>query len=723
MDYNKKVPIPRLRRQGGAHLQEKGFLEPREPSIKGGAGSFKSFLKNSKVLPPQDFGTLTRVYQLPKGGRSGSGKKKPDTNVFVRRDRGTAKYNIWRGECDRYEDRKFNVLKFPLESNKNHWAYGKGRTMNDLDDLGLSMLRIAQWPYCPSIKTKAPFLWVLEEEFTLPAVELSHPLEKVISTPELFEMVLADLAMFNAISSHFARINTRDSEYKSLCFLPPGHVNISDAVKVDAETFTTLNVGPFLIVGGIRGSWLKGHEPEIDIDYTTECGVWEYPSRVKYRGQGAKKTMQGYLEFLQCIEQRPTVLRHVLLQGLMFLDLHGVRAIVRSSPALATLAIHNCELLHFGAVKGLVQLIKDENDCRQREKKTSLVLDFYPRYYQGPRTGSQGCYGVVWSDEGFVDTIRAVTAVLITLIPLARQAGVDLLRPGKAFRLWLDKLPFRHRTLPHILDAILRLIDLDATQIEKTSSTERDVLLMTAWVDIIIALNGQSMSENALEKIMSPREVGRSWLLNCSCCEGLFPSIIFKADIVDRDDHTRICHGCQLLAYLNGTAHNYNSLNMKVQAAAYLWNDGEIDDICKLYNPQPEDTAENGEPSRIVEARLAACDIAQRRAVGIPQELAQAETALEALNSQEVNRSFGSNADTDKRDQVETWCQSLRAELGTGQISPGTAAQPRPPAAASWQENIRWYMATADEEAGRLQISGPYAGVVTKASARKQIFW
>ncbi|KAH7027633.1 uncharacterized protein B0I36DRAFT_385610 [Microdochium trichocladiopsis] len=337
MDYNTKVPIPRLKRQSGTELQDKGFLEPKNPTVKGGAGVLREYMKGQRTTNAEEFGARTRVYELPPI-RISARKKKIDTNVFVRRDRGNAAYNVWRKDGPRYEDRKFNILKFPVQSDKNNWDYGQGKTAADLDDYGKEMLRIAQWPYCPDVKTKAPFLWNNEVKAGRPMVPLSSSLAEVFTTPELFIMVLENLVgawedvsnlsrtcrqIFQIIGSYFARIDQRESEYRSLCFYPPGCLSPLDSVKVDAETLSTLRSGPFLLVGNVRNSWRKGHEPEAGVDYTNENGVWEYPDHVKYKGPGAKKAMQGFLEF--------------------------------------------------------------HNKRRTDSNVDHLEFDFYPRYYQGPR--------------------------------------------------------------------------------------------------------------------------------------------------------------------------------------------------------------------------------------------------------------------------------------------------------------------------------------------------
>ena len=154
MDHHPKVPIPRLKRQNGVYLQEKGFLEPTKPSPKGGAGVFRGFLKGCTMVVPECFGSLTKVFEIPMVHHEKKLKLKPETNVFLRKDRGSVTYDLWRGDSERYDDRKFNILRFPLENDKNHWAYGQGLTHLDLDDFGKTMLRIAHWPYCPNVKTK-----------------------------------------------------------------------------------------------------------------------------------------------------------------------------------------------------------------------------------------------------------------------------------------------------------------------------------------------------------------------------------------------------------------------------------------------------------------------------------------------------------------------------------------------------------------------------------------
>lgn len=154
MDHHPKVPIPRLERQNGVDLQDKGFLEPAKPSQKGGAGSFRRFIKSRTTTVPKGFGSLTKVFEMSVLFRGEKSRLKPDTNVFLRKDRGNITYDLWRGDGARYEDRKFNILQFPSDNGKNHWAYGQGLAHVGLDNFGKTMLKMAQWPYCPNVKTK-----------------------------------------------------------------------------------------------------------------------------------------------------------------------------------------------------------------------------------------------------------------------------------------------------------------------------------------------------------------------------------------------------------------------------------------------------------------------------------------------------------------------------------------------------------------------------------------
>ena len=409
---------------------------------------------------------------------------------------------------------------------------------------------------------------------------------------------------------------------------------------------------------------------------------------------------------------RPTQFRHLLLQRIPFLDISAVKAILKGLPALKTLGIHNCDLLTLSATSPLIEAMRDTNTTRAGQGNTTRVdLDFYPRYFQGPVDGSLGCYGAVHQDEGLLDLPRAITATLLHVVPLAADAGLDILSPGRAFRRWLDKIPFQLDTLPHILEGIMDLCafrrgafgDMGNGDLPEGLVSDME---LTLWYDVIVAVNGAPMREKVLRRMMTSANKVCPALMVCSECGEQLPAYFYQAEFGARRDDSRVCHGCQLLHYLDTIF--WDMARYKREVAAALWNRGRVQDLGVLL----DGFAPAGRPATYPRRFLAAL----RRARNLDDQVRTNEQARPQLESEIAARRarVAEMPPFDELMDLEDQIRDLRrrlaivkARLGAAQWC-GENGVYVPGLTVSWQRRIAAYRADLDLESGRLQNNGPY---------------
>lgn len=437
------------------------------------------------------------------------------------------------------------------------------------------------------------------------------------------------------------------------------------------------------------------------------------------------------LSTVKAIQHRPEQFQHLLLQRVPYLNIFAVRAIVRSLPNLKTIGIHNCELMTFGNTSTLIEVVRYVNRDRAAHGITTrLNLDFYPRYFQGPITGSLGCFGAVPHDEGTLEIHKSVIATLLHVIPMATAAGIDLLKPGKAFRRWLDKLPLHLDTLPCILEAIMNLISYRNGAYGDVSSFDAQTkcnMEMTLWVDIIVATNGAPMREEVLKPTMiSELKENEVILYSCRDCGEELPRWFFREDYADRRDEYRVCRGCQLVWFLN--QHAYNMHRRKRDIANMLWESGLILDVPTLMGgpiqlnnngtlaaamhnlPAPGAPAIN---HRLRQARRWARTF-NRAYFQDQRQVGYLENRVRLLRIQRDSFVGGSpemwqnDADLELAKQQLTM---LRIRVGRGQFAP----DPQRELALSWQKLIDSFRSVVAMGTGQLVNKGPRPTLNTAA--------
>ncbi len=425
---------------------------------------------------------------------------------------------------------------------------------------------------------------------------------------------------------------------------------------------------------------------------------------------------------------RPTDFRHLLLQRVPYLNIMAVKAIIRSLPNLKTIGIHNCDLMAFGQTGPLVEAIRGVNiDRAAMGKETRLAVDFYPRYFQGPIYDSAGCFGVMPMDEGGVVIPMAVVATLLHVIPMAVEAGIDLLSPGKAFRRWLDKIPFHLDTLPHILEGILNLCDFRNEvhcPMDGLPAPARRDMELTLWADIIVATKGAPMRQSELFNVLMID--GELKLKHCRDCEEDLPAYFFKGVMMGRPSRYSICHGCELAQYAEVTD-QYDMRQRKNEIARQLWGLGKITDVRMLMCGLPRPGGGGGGggggaasggagpgPGRDPPATLRGAKARVRRLARVYEANQHRIAALRDAVLPDLRRRLGRQAPPHGAAAagVERQIALAARDLAAARVRNGRGQLRLPPgegSAASWQQLIAEYRGTLAVAGGRLANNGPYA--------------
>lgn len=142
---------------------------------------------------------------------------------------------------------------------------------------------------------------------------------------------------------------------------------------------------------------------------------------------------------VQALHNFADFLDNVQLHRVPFLTVELLNLVVPHMRYLRVLGVYKCQLIHIGHTLKLLDIIKED---RPLGKEDQVYLDFFPNYHVGPRDSdwSTGAYGVLWDNWGG-DTRLAIWALVSRILPRAFAQGIDLTKPGTAFRKWLEMSP------------------------------------------------------------------------------------------------------------------------------------------------------------------------------------------------------------------------------------------------------------------------------------------
>ncbi|RYP66237.1 hypothetical protein DL769_006081 [Monosporascus sp. CRB-8-3] len=693
MDYPTTLPYPRLKEQDGIKNQEKALLEPLTQESKRVADSLTTH--------PMSFGDLKRVYKRDVYG-------KEFRYAYVRRNKGQIDHGITRTCGMRYENAKYNVLLHPNrdENNNPYYVDNDQHTWRDMDDSMQKMLALSSWPLLKGVPTIAPFV-KSETGFSRGVARQPTALTAVFSTPEVLKEILKHVSteweslsnlgrtcqmVFSAIGGSMTQcdmskgnfLNLDKSEDQLARLVEKGGLTQDQADQVRASWL--VSVSPFRMEGTDDGDIPKN-----------EYGFYDY--QIVHKLPSMRKIVDSHIKL-------------------------SVKAIVRAMPDLSNLGIYNCELLTLETVIPLLGIITEANQRRQERNKAPVNLDFSPRFFQGPIVNGK-CYGVIPYDEGTIDTQLAIVPIIMKAINMALDTGINLVRPGTAFRRYLEKIPFKLDSLYQILEAIHNIRDYKNGlhgDLTKLSDVEKREMGTALWYDLIIATNGECMEEPKVRDILMLN--GLITLMDCRDCGQNLPANFYRREVAARRADYRICHGCELADFLS--LHKYNMRQEKGNLAMKMWDYGKIQDLATLLrHPSAQasgilasnlatrngrDQPDAPESSRSWLDRMKGLgeelDMASVESQRIIVESEDEVEELRLLQAQRRIRDYFGSSERETRIRVlEKRIEANMLVLGRAQ----TQQLPGNSVAANWQDRIKDYRESLKAPPARWRNNGPYA--------------
>ncbi|RYP41870.1 hypothetical protein DL767_000699 [Monosporascus sp. MG133] len=689
MDYPTTLPYPRLDEQGGILKQEGALLEPLAQTSKR--------VPDSLTTHPDSFGSLKRVYKrviLDKEFRY----------AYVRRNKGQIDHGITRAFRKRYENAKYNVLLHPNrdENNNPYYVDHDQRTWRDMDANMQKMLALSSWPLLKGVPTIAPFV-KSETGFSRVVAKQPTALTAVFSTPEVLKEILKH------VSTEWESLSNLGRTCQTVFCAIGGSMTQCDMSK---GNFLNLDKSESQLAGLVKkGELTQDQADQVSVSWLLSVS----PFRMEGTGHAdIPMNEYGFYDY-QTMHKLPTMRKIV--------DNHiklSVKAIVRTMSNLSHLGIYNCELLTLQTVIPLLEIITEANQRRQERNAAPINLDFSPRFFQGPIVNGK-CYGVIPYDEGKINTQLAIVPIIMKAINMALDAGINLVRPGTAFRRYLERIPFKLDTLYHILEAIHNIRDYkngvhgDLTTLPEAHKLEMETAL---WYDLIITTNGKCMEEPELRKILMLNN--SITLMDCSACGQSLPANFYRGEVAARRAEYRICHGCELADFLSN--HQYNMRQPKGELAMKMWDFGKIQDLATLLrrpSAQTSGTLVGNLATRNGRDRPQAPESWLDRMKGLGEELDKAVAERQyiiAKSEHEVKKLRLLQAKRGTRDYIEfahrensigdlvECIQANMVCLGRGQ----TQRRPENSVATNWQDQIMNYREILREQwYGRLN-NGPY---------------
>ena len=226
-----------------------------------------------------------------------------------------------------------------------------------------------------------------------------------------------------------------------------------------------------------------------------------------------------------------------------------VAIILRACPQVRMLGVYDCELVHFGDVLCMVDLIWEINtERRQKDLPQITAFDFYPAYSAGmPYKGDNAAtYGLTWGPEKLEVVQRGFFLTIMKAFLKSKRMKLDLLfSKNKAFMDFLARVPNYPLAVPTFLDALYRYLELHP----KAKDFER--LRKEALYDLLKPVRlGLQRHMDYDWPVYFNTVLGRTSLFCCSCGYEA-PEEFFTNFARDMLPQNRLCSGCTLQRWLD----------------------------------------------------------------------------------------------------------------------------------------------------------------------------
>ncbi|KAF3057417.1 hypothetical protein GL218_06297 [Daldinia childiae] len=631
MDYVQDIrrsgtlPYPNLIQGYATANQHHFFLEPEEPSKEGGAGkqyqtAVEASIESSIKRRFESFGSTTHIYRKERAGRGSH------FIMFYRRDRGTIDHGLARSNEDIYECAKMNILRHPLRDDFNNPDYATEQRA-PTNNLVKALLRLNNYPAIPGTVMSSPLLprygpisSTPEDDpkpgqFSKPKHIQPAALTSVFEIPELCMAIMLEIGhrwgdlsnlsrtcqtiMF-ALDAISTRVDVLSGNFLNLEFTDDEIDKVNANLTPEQEElgkFVKPSSPQFLVLSNVRPCYKTPEEGE------DEPNSFGFPARPKgkiSKPRAARRVIDTY-RLIRTIDIRGHHIKILHLHSVPNFDIPLLKKCLERMPNLEILGVYNCVLLHFGEIIPFLKAIIAHN---KKPGSKFVRSDFSPVYYPGLPVGSEGRtgeYGVIPSDQGLIDTRRAIVAVLRKVVSLALKNNIDWFTPGTAMRQYLERIPFALGSLRYILEACYNIYyhenglyypyykEMLALNLPIDNNEPRhEAMRCTVYNDLILAVEGKPMQRDRLVALITSE--GFSKLIVCAFCATPLPAYFYTQESINRHPSQVQCCGCQLGTQLEHHVDNFFQERKGVMHL--LFDDEQITDISSFLNAKRTATPE-----------------------------------------------------------------------------------------------------------------------------------
>ncbi|KAI1258467.1 hypothetical protein F5Y18DRAFT_444554 [Xylariaceae sp. FL1019] len=578
MDYPKDIgfPLPpTLKCTVGREDQANFYRQPLNPSVAGGSGKKQSFFPGLKA--PAGFGELSSVCVRP----SDNLKPQPlyghiqgrrpqnlvqEGLVFMRNNTGMTHEGLERADSDEYERAKFNPLRHASYHQYNNYD---GHEMTKEE--GRMVEIAAHYPNIRSGILRAPYLLrpgqVAEAQVSQP----NGAMITVFSISELAQAIYGKLVAhrealdhlsrtcqfhMNTINATFARCDATNCQFLGLDKMPA-----SQASQQFSDMMIISPVRPFL-------QKARHFQKSTLNDFGYPCVAPMEPEPMSF-----DKTWKSHVQLLSMVAINGSILKHLMLHGLPWLEIQGVRRILEACPNLESVGVHQCFLLDFSQSCKFFQTIIQVNQTREAKGREQPLIDcdFGPFWFKGPEYTEDGLdhvgeYGVLPSVLHWLCPTQAVGATIMKVYSIM---GLKAFKVGKAYRQYLDRLPWGLGGCIGFLRAVANLFAFEnneyhsgvhrsaaqilpgkTSELPTTSCAVESAMQQTLWYDIMVAAKGRAMFSKFLKL-----HITYGGLVNNDLCVGcgieLCPFFFGPKERFLVHESCLVCAACQLSNYMD----------------------------------------------------------------------------------------------------------------------------------------------------------------------------
>ncbi|KAJ0286732.1 hypothetical protein COL940_002874 [Colletotrichum noveboracense] len=251
------------------------------------------------------------------------------------------------------------------------------------------------------------------------------------------------------------------------------------------------------------------------------------------------------------------------------LDLRVTKLILSACKSLINLDIIECELLHFGSIVPLLDIVHVNS---KEAGKSPVQLQFRPKTWLGTDTNRQGTMVISFDDIEYRNIPTAIMTTVFMAVVKAVPMGIDLVSEHRDFRKFLDIIPMQPGAMALFLHHLMVYIDL--TQDPITWASLDKVTRNDVEDQVLLSICMKKLAYHKRDAYFQGTD-------ECDTCGYKLVTAFFRGEMSTRAPDQRTCRICELHQRLDAQSH-HRLLEKREMVKDLLFNRDE--DVTKQNN-------------------------------------------------------------------------------------------------------------------------------------------